>query len=113
MKVNQLGTLAILGVVVSFTVACNGSPTKPTAINPPAGDGASVASVNLSTVMPVGAVGQTCTSVPATFDDYGYQIEAETVTCDSPAVVDQPQDEIVVSDAPPMESARFIHRLRR
>jgi hypothetical protein len=112
MKVNQLGTLAIIGVVVSFTVACNGSPTKPTAISPTFDDGAPVASVNLSTVMPVGAVGQICTDQSPTYDENGYQIDAPSVTC-VPVAAEQPQENVVVSDAPSMESARFVHRLRR
>ena len=119
MKVNQLGTLAIIGVVVSFTAACSGSPTKPTAINPSLGDGASAASVNLSNVMPIGAVDQTCTTQSQTFDEYSYQNDGvqnagtSFVTCDSPAAAEQPQEDVVVSDAPSMDSARFAHRLHR
>src|SRR5438874_968760 len=64
MKVSQFGTLALIGVVVSFTVACSGSPLKPTAANPSLGNGASAASVNLSDVKQIGAADQICTGQP-------------------------------------------------
>jgi hypothetical protein len=119
MKVNQFGTLAIIGVVVSLTVACNGSPTKPTAISSPPGDGASVSSVNLSNAMPVSA--QTCTTQWPTFDEYSYQndnvqnVGTSIVTCDVSAAADQTQaqEEVVVSEVSSMDSARFVHRLHR
>jgi hypothetical protein len=120
MKANQLGTLAILGVVVSFTAACNGSPTKPTTINPSTGDGASAASFNVSSVNPVAAVDQICAGQQQTLADGEVadtglvaNADAPPVTCDPSVAADQPQDEGVVSDAPSMDSARFAHRLHR
>ena len=113
MKINQLGTLAIIGVVVSFTVACNGSPTKPTAFNPPLGDGASVPSVNLSNVIPVGATDQVCTSLPQAYDEYGYQTgDIWPMTCE-PAATEAAQEEVVVSDESSTDSAVFARRLHR
>jgi hypothetical protein len=119
MKINQLGTLAIIGVVIFFTAACNGSPTKPTALTPSLGDGASAASVNLSNPKTVAATDQLCTTPPQTFvegeDQHGElpPADAPPVTCDSSAAADQSQADVVMSDAPPMDSARSVHRLRR
>ena len=113
MKINQLGTLAIIGVVVSFTAACSGSPTTPTAANPSLGDGASAASVNLLNFQSVGAVDETCTSQPPTFDEDGNQTDTPPVTCDASAAADQPQDDVVINDPPPMDSARFARHLHR
>jgi hypothetical protein len=119
MKFNQLGTLAVIGVVISFTAACNGSPTKPTTTNPSLGDGASAASGNLSGLRSVGAVDQICTGQPQSLDENGEptggapNADAPAVTCDSSPAADKPQDEVVVSGAPSMDSARFVHRLRR
>jgi hypothetical protein len=124
MKVNRLGTLAIIGVVVSFTVACGGSPTKPTAVNPLLGEGASTASVNVSNLNAVGAVDQICTGQPQTLkpqtlddgtDQTGGEPTADTppVTCNPSGAADQPQGGVVGSDSAPMDSARFVHRLHR
>jgi hypothetical protein len=118
MKVNRLGTLAIIGVVVSFTVACGGSPTKPTAVNPLLGEGASTASVNVSNLNEVGAVDQICQDQPQTIDDgTGQTVDptADTppVTCDPSGAADQPQGGVVGSGSAPMDSARFVHRMHR
>jgi hypothetical protein len=112
MKVNQLGALAIVGVVVSFTAACDGSPTKPTAAFPVAGDAAPAASVNVSSAVPVGAIQQTCTTTPGSLGDDGMP-SADTVTCDSSAAVEEPQADVVIGDSSPMDAARFARRLHR
>lgn len=126
MKVNQLGTLAILGVVASFTAACGGGPTKPSAAIPSLGGEASAASVRLTNFQQGAAVNQMCTAKSVTYDDYGNEIteapatEASTadapaappVVCDAPAAPDPPQDDAVISDLSSMDSARFA-RLRR
>jgi hypothetical protein len=120
MKVNQLGTLAILGVVASFTVACGGGPTKPSAAIPPFGGDTSATSVKLTNFQEV-AVDQMCTAKAVSYDDYGNEIpEASTteapatppVVCDPPAAPDQPEDDVVITDLSSMDSARFarLHR---
>ena len=121
MKVNQLGTLAILGVVASFTVACGGGPTKPSAAIPSFGGDNSATSVKLTNFQEV-AVDQMCTAKSVTYDDYGNEIpdapapdgatgDAATppVVCDPPAAPDQPQDEVAITDLSSMDSARFAH----
>jgi hypothetical protein len=117
MKVNQLGALAIIGVVVSFTAACDGSPTKPTAAFPPPGDAASAASVSVSSVLPIGAIEPSCTDPTETTENRdpsdGGPNSLRAVTCDSSAAVEEPQGDVVVSDPLPMETARFARRLHR
>jgi hypothetical protein len=121
MKVNQLGTLAILGVVASFTVACGGGPTKPSAAIPSFGGETSATSVTLTNFQQEVAVDQMCTAKAVTYDDYGNEIPdastteapaAPLVVCDPPAAPDQPQDDVVITDLSSMDSARFsrLHR---
>jgi hypothetical protein len=122
MKVNQLETLAILGVLVSFTAACGGSPTSPTAANP-SGGGGDAASVKLSALQGV-AAGQVCAAQTVTFDDSGNPIpdappaDTPATTCDAAPAPDQPQADqpqanAAVSDSTSMDSARFVGRLHR
>ena len=124
MKINQLGTLAIIGVVASFTAACGGSPIRPTAVNPPLSDLASTTALKLTTLQQV-AVDQMCTAKSVIYDEYGNEIpeaapDASTtdapatpsVVCEAPAAPEQPQDAAVVSDPSSMESARFAHLSR-
>jgi hypothetical protein len=126
MKVNQLGTLAtlaIIGVVASFTAACSGSPLKPTPANQLAGDGSSATSVTLTTFQQEVAVAQICTAQTVTFDDNGNEVpdvstDSPAMTCepapaaDQPAA-EQPQEDGVVADAPSMDTARFARSLHR
>jgi hypothetical protein len=117
MKVNQLGTLAILGVVASFTMACGGGPTKPSVAIPSFGGETSATSVTLTNFQGV-AVDQMCTAKAVTYDEYGNEIpDAPTteapatppVVCDPPAAPDQPQDNVVITDPAWMDTARFAH----
>ena len=117
MKINQLGTfaIAIVGVVVvSFTAACGGSPTTPSAAIPSIGNGALAESVNLSGVKSV--TDQICTQTPAygETDQSGEAPNADTppVTCDSPAAADQPQADVVVNDGPSLGEISLAHRRR-
>src|SRR4051812_7528530 len=110
MKINQLGILAIAGVIVSFTAACGGSPTTPSAAIPAISNGALAESVNVSGVKSVGATDQVCTQTQ-TYGETDQSWEAPNadtppVTCDSPAAADQPQADVVVSDGPSMDSLR-------
>ncbi len=123
MKINQLGTLVIVGVALSVTAACGGSPIKPTAIGPSFGDGAAAASVTVSTLRLAGSTEQLCTSQPSS-DQSGDQsdtqnVEAPAMTCDSPvdtgssAETDssadtEPQSEVVVNEETPTDAARFF-----
>ena len=120
MNFNRLATLVIIGAAVSLTAACNGGPTKPSAMAPSFGDGAAVASVNVSNINPVGAVNQVCTGQPNTSDGEDQagetsNADAPVITCDSPANAQPQADEagVVVSDSPSMESARFASHLYR
>ena len=88
MKHSQVGTLGIIGVVVLFTAACGGSPTKPAALNPGSGDGASAASVTFSNTKLIEAV-------------------------DEPAAADAPADEVVTSDSSVMDDLWSVTRLQR
>ena len=71
MKINLLGTFGIIGVVASFTAACGGSPTKPTASNPFVGDGGSAPSVNISNPRTVIGLEVCANQPPASDDPYG------------------------------------------
>ena len=123
MKINKFGTLAIIGVVASFTAACGGSPTKPTALNPLAGGGGSASSFIVSDPKLVGSIDQICVAqsvAAASVDENGEPAAAGTTTeapaadaapvmrCDVPA--SEPQADVVISDSSSMESARFANR---
>ena len=106
MNTNQLGTLSIIGVVVSITAACGGSPTKPTAFSPAIGDNASAPSITLSSPRLV-ADDQACTS-PSPTDAAGDQSgeanaeAAPVMTCEPPAA-GEPEDGVVISDSSVMD----------
>jgi hypothetical protein len=116
MKINQFGTLAIVGVVFAFTVACGGSPTVPTATSPSLGDGAPGAFGNLANLNRVRTI---CTSEMRTVEE-GAEFEAgevpseeaPPVTCDAPAGAEQPEGDVVITDPPSTEiqGARRLHR---
>jgi hypothetical protein len=124
MKVNQLGTLALIGVVASFTAACSGSPLKPTLANPAAADASAATSVKLTAFQQEVAVDGICTARTVTFDENGNEIpdvssgEAPAIACDpAPAAdepaADQPTEDAIISNSPSMDTARFARRLRR
>ena len=122
MKVNQFGTLAIIGVVASFTAACSGSPLRPTVANPATGNGSSATSVNLTAFQQEVAVDQICTPQTVTFDEFGNEIpdvaSGEAMTCEPAPAADQPaaeepHEDGVITDAPSMDTARFARRLHR
>jgi hypothetical protein len=124
MKVNQLGTLAMIVVLGSFTAACGGSPTSPTAANPSAGGGDQAASVKLSTFQQDVAVGQICAAQTVTFDENGNPIpdasttDTPAMTCESAPATEQPQADgqqagAAAGDSTSMSSARFVRRLHR
>jgi hypothetical protein len=121
MKMNKLGTLAILAVVASFTAACNGSPTKSSALAPLLGDGGTAAPVNVTA--PIAAKGA-CVSQPEP-DPYAYQtddasnVNAPSTACVPPATTEaadaeaEAQADVVLSEALPMDDARFAKHLDR
>ena len=118
MKINQFGTLAIIGVA-ALAAACGGSPTKPTALNPLAGSGGSASSFTVSDPKLVGAVDQICTTSQSLVDENGNETgeapaadTAPVMTCDVPAS-EPPADSAVISDSSSMESARFVNRFHR
>ena len=109
MKINHLGTFTIIGVALSITVACGGSPTKPTAVNPAFGDGASAGSaVNVTNPRPVGALVVCANQPDAVVDENGETVPAPVVMCDAPAPP-EPTADVVISDTPTgddLQSAR-------
>jgi len=117
MKLNQLGTLIVIGVVGSLTAACNGSPTKPAAFVPASSDGTSAASVNVSAPLSVGAADQVCTTQPPA-DQGGDQSgdtpngDAAIVTCE-PLPSTESSGDVAVIDAPAMDDAQFAYHLYR
>jgi len=107
MKMNPIGTLAVVGVVVSFTVACSGSPTKPAAAIPSFGQETPGASVRLTPFQEV-AVEQICAAQAAVYDDEADDgNEVAPMVCDPADPDDESKDEAVVSDTSAMDSARF------
>jgi hypothetical protein len=121
MKINLLGTFGVIGVVASFTAACGGSPTKPTASNPFVGDGGSAPSVNISNPRTVIGLEVCANQPPASDDPYGDGQPAPVAMCDVYAP-DEPAadvaadevatDDVVISEASTDEilSARTFRR---
>jgi hypothetical protein len=124
MKINQLGTFGMLGVVVSLTAACSGSPIKPAALNPAAGDGSSArAAIALSDARLIGAGLEPCPNQPpAAVDQYGEVLETtDTVlmcdvsTTEEPAAAEEPaaeevQSDVIISDTSTVEALRGVSK---
>jgi len=113
MKIKKLGTLGIIGVVLSITAACGGSPTKPTASNPAIGGGAPASPVPVSSPRLV-ADDHPCTSL-APVDDQTGDANAEAapaMTCDAPAApaADEEQGEVVIGDSSVMDDLFYFKR---
>ena len=113
MKINLLGTLGVIGAVVSLTAACTGSPTKPTAINSLTGDGGSASSVNFSNPRLAEAGLEVCADQPpATTDENGEVTAAPVMMCDV-STTDAPADDAVISEPSASDAILSLRRLHR
>ena len=113
MKIKQLGTLGIIGVMVSITAACGGSPTKPTASNPAIGDNAPASPVGVSSPRLVADEAACTSSAPA--DDQTGEANADAapaMTCDAPAApaAEDQQGEVVIGDSSVMDDLWYFRR---